>query len=215
MANGNTNDRAVSNEYNGIFWLLTHLVYDPPLLEEVKRETEAAWQSGQLNIKYLGDSCPVLDATFNEVLRHKNAAGAMRLIKEKTEIGSPTKKLQPGNMVYIPFHQIHTNEVVWGERCLDFDHTRFLKRKSLARHASFRPFGGGATYCPGRTLAKQEVFSAVAIILHRFDVRLATMGNKVQSQVFPVLNVKTPSLGLNGPVKGMDVIVEMLPRKDD
>jgi cytochrome P450 len=196
---------AVSNEYNGTFWLMAQLLYDRPLLEQVKQETEAAWQSGKLDIKYLSEHCPVLDAVFNEFLRHKNAAGAMRLVAEQTTIGS--KKLEPGNMAYVPFYQIHTNENVWGDRCLEFDHTRFLKRKSLARNTSFRPFGGGGTYCPGRTLAKQEVFSAVAIILHRFDVRLAVTGE--MKQPFPILNIKTPSLGLNGPVKGMDIIVEM------
>jgi cytochrome P450 len=184
---------------------MAQLLYDRPLLEQVKQETEAAWQSGELDIKYLSEHCPVLDAVFNEVLRHKNAAGAMRLVAEQTTIGS--KKLEPGNMAYVPFYQIHTNENVWGDRCLEFDHTRFLKRKSLARNTSFRPFGGGGTYCPGRTLAKQEVFSAVAIILHRFDVRLAVMGE--MKQPFPILNIKTPSLGLNGPVKGMDIIVDM------
>ncbi|KUI59524.1 Cholesterol 7-alpha-monooxygenase [Cytospora mali] len=201
---------AVSNEYNGTFWLMAHLLHDEALLKQVEQETEAAWQSGKLNIKHLTENCPILDATFNEVLRHKNAAGAMRRVAEKTRIGN--KELQPGSIAYIPFHQIHTNEGVWGDNSLVFDHTRFLKRKSLARNASFRPFGGGATYCPGRTLAKQEVFSAIAIILHRFDVRLAEVGHGKQQ--FPILNVKTPSLGLNGPIKGMDVIAEMVPKQE-
>lgn len=99
---------------------------------------------------------------------------------------------------------------MWGDDCLEFDHTRFLKKKYLARNPSFRPFGGGVTYCPGRTLAKREVFSAVAIFLRRFNMRLALNGSKPQP--FPVLNIKTPSLGLNGPTQGMDVIVEMAER---
>lgn len=187
---------------------MSHLLYDESLLEKVREETEAAWQDGELNMKHLSESCPVLDATFNEVLRHKNGAGAMRLVAETTDVGG--KQLQPGNMAYIPFHQLHTNEDVWGERRLEFDHTRFLKKKSLARNTSFRPFGGGATYCPGRTLAKREVFSAVAIFLHRFNMKLAVTGK--EKQPFPVLNIKTPSLGVNGPVKDMDVIVEMTER---
>lgn len=162
-----------------------------------------------LHTKRLVEQCPVLDAVFNEVLRHKNGAGAMRSVSERIVVGG--KELQPGNLAYIPFHQLHTNENVWGANCLDFDHTRFLKRKALARNTSFRPFGGGATYCPGRTLAKIEIFGAVAIILHRFDIRLAVLGK--EKQRFPILNIKTPSLGVNGPVRGMDVLVELTSKK--
>ncbi|ROV91189.1 hypothetical protein VMCG_09334 [Cytospora schulzeri] len=198
----------VSNEYNATFWFMAHLLHDVPLLKHVKKETEAAWQSGELDVKNISDRYPVFDAVLNEVLRHKNSAGAMRLVVEKTKIGN--KVLQPGNTVLIPFQQIHTNENVWGDNCLEFDHTRFLERKSMARNTSFRPFGGGSSYCAGKTLAKQEVFSAVAILLHRFDLRLAMTGK--MNQPFPVLNVRTPSMGINGPEKGMDLIVEMTER---
>lgn len=184
---------------------MAHLLYDEPLLAQVKQEMQGAWKDGELDTKYLAEQCPILEATCNEVLRHKNAAGTMRKVARKTKVGG--RDLQPGNIAYIPFYQLHTNETVWGDKCLEFDHTRFLKRKSLARHLSFRPFGGGSTYCPGRTLARREVYGAVAILLHRFEIRLAVI--KGARQEFPLQNIKTPSLGMNGPVKGMDVLVEM------
>lgn len=117
------------------------------------------------------------------------------------------KVLRPGNVIHIPFRQLHTNEDVWGPDALEFDHTRFLNTRFLTRNPSFRPFGGGASFCPGRTLAKQEVFSLVATLLHRFQVRLAWVGK--ERQPFPIMNDRTPSLGLNGPIAGMDIIVNL------
>lgn len=81
---------------------------------------------GNLTSSILTENCPVLDAAFNEVLRHNNTGGAMRKIIGKARVGD--KRLQPRNMAYIPFHQVHTNENVWGDRCLESDYTRFLKR---------------------------------------------------------------------------------------
>jgi hypothetical protein len=50
----------VSNQYNITFWILAHILYDEPLLQLVKQETEAAWRSGQLDLKYLAQTAPAL-----------------------------------------------------------------------------------------------------------------------------------------------------------
>jgi cholesterol 7alpha-monooxygenase len=142
-------------------------------------------------------------------MRLKNGAGALRVVKEKTVIGD--KLLQPGNSILIPFHQLHTNEHVWGPTVGDFDPSRFLEKKSLARHPSFRPFGGGTTYCPGRVIAKEQVFGFIAVLLHRFDIKLAQAEGSVgEKPPFPLLNDSVPSLGINGPLSGMDIIVDMI-----
>lgn len=131
-----------------------------------------------------------------------------RKVLEPTTIGG--KILQPGNSVIIPSRQLHKNEAVWGENVNDFDAFRFTKNKGLARHSSFRPFGGGVTYCPGRILAKEEVFGFIAILLHRFNIRLAELPEaNGEKQIFPQLDDSTPALGITGPVKSMDVVVEM------
>lgn len=117
--------------------------------------------------------------------------------------------LQPGNSIIIPSRQLHKNKDVWGADVNDFDAFRFAKRKSLARHSSYRPFGGGVTYCPGRVLAKEEVFGFVAIILHRYNIKLAQPSGSQKKQTFPRLDDSTPALGITGPVKSMDVIIDM------
>ncbi|KAH9905725.1 cytochrome P450 [Xylariomycetidae sp. FL2044] len=201
---------ANSNEYNISFWVIAHLLYDEALLAAVKQETEQAWPGGELDIKHLCANCPQLESLFHEALRLNGGAMVSRVVLRETVVGGKT--LSPGNAVLMPSRQLHTNEDVWGDTVRDFDPARFLgKKKSLARHSSFRPFGGGATYCPGRVLAKEEVYGFVAILLHRFDIKLATRYG--EKPPFPRLNDTTPALGITGPLKSMDVMVDVTLRK--
>ncbi|KAI8949247.1 cytochrome P450 [Xylaria longipes] len=195
---------AVSNEHNACYWLLIHLLYDESLLENVRIETEAAWKSEHLDIKHLCSNSPNLDAIFNEVLRLNNTAAAIRIASKATTIGG--KLLPSGSTVVLPFRQLHINQEVWGPDVYNFNPTRFLKNKSLTRNPSFRPFGGGSTLCPGQTLARQEIFGFIAILLHRFNLRLV-QSTPLKKPPFPRLNSKVPSFGLNGPVKGTDILV--------
>ncbi|KAI8944156.1 cytochrome P450 [Xylaria longipes] len=169
---------ANSNEYNISFWVLAYLLYDGNLFKLVKSETEAAWYSGKLDIKHLCCNCPNLEAVFYEALRLNGGAMVSRVVLEQTTIGG--KILKPGDSILIPSRQLHTNECVWGEDVRAFNAKRFLKNKALARHSSFRPFGGGLTYCPGRVLAKEEVYGFVAIMMHRFDMQLAPAPHTVK-----------------------------------
>ncbi|OAL45510.1 cytochrome P450 [Pyrenochaeta sp. DS3sAY3a] len=197
---------ANSNEYNISFWVLAHLLHNPELLHMVVEETDAAWTNGNLDIKYLCSRSPNLDAIFNEALRCNGGAMVSRIVMEPITIGG--KLLKPGNAIIIPSRQLHMNEKVWGKNCRDFDAFRFKKHKGLSRHSSFRPFGGGNTYCPGRALAKEEVFGFVAILLRRFNLHLAeNWGPKGGQQIFPSLDDSTPALGITGPVKSHDVFV--------
>ncbi|KAL2038879.1 hypothetical protein N7G274_008401 [Stereocaulon virgatum] len=202
-----THYRANSNEYNISFWVLSHLLFEDTLLELVRAETEAAWSSGTLDVKYLCANSPNLDAIFCEALRLNGGAMVSRKVLAPTTISG--RVLQPGHSIIIPSRQLHKNEDVWGADVNDFDAFRFAKKKSLARHSSYRPFGGGVTYCPGRVLAKEEVFGFVAIILHRYNIKLAQPGGCQKKQTFPRLDDSTPALGITGPVKSMDVVIEM------
>ena len=126
-----------------------------------------------------------------------------RKVLAPTEIGG--KSLETGNSIIIPSRQLHTNTDIWGSDVKEFRASTIAKKKNLTRHSSFRPFGGGITYCPGRVLAKEEVFGFIAIILHRFNIKLADN----EKQKFPRLDESKPALGIAGPVESMDVIVSI------
>lgn len=174
-----------------------------------KEETEAAWTAEKLDIKYLCAHCLNLDSIFNEVLRLKNTAAAARVVSKKATLGG--KELRPGSTIVVPFRQLHLAADVWGANVSEFQPSRFLEKRGLARSPSFRPFGGGASLCPGRTLVRHEVFGFISVLFRRFHVSLATdeMG---RTPPFPCLNYMTPSFGINGPVKGMDVMVNITER---
>ena len=61
--------------------------------------------------------------------------------------------------------------------------------------------------CPGRKISKVKVFALVAVFFRRFDVRLSDAGAE-----FPKIDLSTPALGVTGPAKGMDVLLDVRPR---
>ncbi len=130
-----------------------------------------------------------------------------RKVLAPTMIGN--KLLQAGTNVLMPSRQLHMNEDVWGPDYRRFDAERFVDNKTLLKHSSYRPFGGGVSYCPGRVMAKEQVFAFIAILFHRFDLKVAEGANNI----FPKLDESTPALGITGPVKGMDIIMDMTVRE--
>ncbi|KAI4200986.1 MAG: hypothetical protein LQ350_003555 [Teloschistes chrysophthalmus] len=192
-----------SNVNNAAFWVLAHILHDEQLRISVKQEVEAAWESKHLDVKLLCAHAPVLDRTFHECLRLKAGAMMGRKVLAPTRIGN--KILKTGGTVLIPSRQLHSNANVWGSDHQQFVEERFARNAGLLKHSSYRPFGGGVSLCPGRKIAREQVFALVAILIHNFDIRLDTQ----ERQEFPRLNASTPSLGVTGPAKGMDVFVKL------
>ena len=160
------------------------------------------------------DHCPRLDSVYHETMRIVNGALSARTIIAPTQMG--TKILHKGNRILIPIRQLHYNKTVFGDEPRSFEPDRFLKDRTLKNSSSFKPFGGGINYCPGRFLAKQEMLYFVALFLNRFDIEIAsddlrdTKTHKPQR--FPRLDESTPALGVNGPVKGDDVYIHLRTR---
>lgn len=134
----------------------------------------------------------------------------VRLVVKQTMIG--TKTLRPGRKLLMPYRQMHLDGDVWGPAAAKFDAGRFLRDKNLSRSPSFRPFGGGNGYCPGRFLARREVFMFVATVLRRFELDLLLSSNGSKPK-FPNLDETTPTGGILSPVAGEDVIVQVQSRK--
>lgn len=195
----NTNTRKAS------FWMLAYLIKHPQLLEQIRHETQPAFKANGLSVDYLKDSCPLLDGVWNETLRHSAFSASVRHITEDTIIGGKT--LRKGNRLMIPYRQLHFDEGVFGEDAHDFVPARFEKDPKLLRSASWRPFGGGITMCPGRYVAKESVAIFIAIALRRFDIEF------VRGQVFPQGAEGTPVLGIMNILDGQDPLVRITPRQ--
>jgi cytochrome P450 len=176
---------------------------DEQLRSTIKAETAYAYRYGRIDIPILMKQCPCLEAVYNESLRITNGAFSGRKITGRTVIGG--KVLEPGHTIVIPFRQLHMNQDTFGDDPTAFDPERFLKNPSLTSSGSFKLFGGGTSYCPGRFVVKQEMMFFVALVLNRFDAKLSPLPN----QEFPELDMTVPALGINVARKGQDVLIDL------
>lgn len=192
--------------------MLSYLLYDSSLLASIQEETSHAFNAaGDLSVPHLTDSSDRLNALFEEVHRVTNSASTVRSVESDTVIGGFV--LRQGSKVLMPYRQLHFDELVYGADANEFDAERFLKRGNLSKSPSYRPFGGGSTYCPGRFIARQEVLAFIAYVLRRFELKLANTEQGTSPQKFPRLGAKKPSLGVMGPMLGDDLVVSIKTRK--
>ncbi|TGO32885.1 hypothetical protein BHYA_0281g00080 [Botrytis hyacinthi] len=183
-----------ANVYKAAFWAIAHIVHIPELLAQIRAEIAPAMGTDgeTVDLKYLTEDCPRLEAFFHEVLRI-NSAGALA-----REVTTPTlfsgNVLAKGTKLMIPYRQLPLDGQAWGPSARDFDPERFLKDKSLTRSPNFRPFGGGHKLCPGRFIAKKSVYTIVALLFSRYDVTLET---STANQKFPRIDDVTAGVGTN------------------
>ncbi|KAI1312743.1 cytochrome P450 [Xylaria venustula] len=196
-----------SNAYRLCFWSIAQLLHNPGLLEPIKSEMEPAVNGNRVDMLYLLEECPHLASFYEEILRTTNDPIGIRFVTEKVTIGG--KVLKPGRNVLMPYRLMHYDQAVFGANIAEFDSTRFLRNKNLYRSCSWKPFGGGTMYCPGRFLAKREVYLFLALILFRFDVKLSRLAENEEANKIPILDDTIPAGGILPPVPGSDVIVDV------
>ena len=197
---------AAANPFKVSFWLLSHMIYDPELLQSVRKEVAPSiTNDGAIDIQSLLDHSPVLDAAFHEVLRLTSINSTVRYIETPVIIGG--KKLGTDGQIMMPHRQLHLEESAFGSEPRKFNVDRFLQDKDLSRSRSFKPFGGGQTYCSGRHVAKREIMAFVALTIHLYDLRLQN-----PQQAFPRLDLTKPSIGILDRMKGDEVVLVITPR---
>lgn len=148
---------------------------------------------------------PTLDAAFNETLRVTSVSSSARNIQAPVVIGDKT--LCTDGKILMPYRQLHLEESVFGPDTTTFNHKRFLEKPDLSRSPSFKPFGGGSTYCSGRFIAKREVLAFVALAVHRYDFSLET-----PERAFPRMDETKPTLGIMDPVPQDHITLFVSPR---
>lgn len=189
------------------FWFLAHAMYNPQLKEDLKREVGPAFKNGihkQPDIEYLLKECPKLNAAFYETMRIHGGASTFRRVVEDTAIAG--FEFKAGSDVMMPYRQLHLNKEYWGGEPERFEIDKFLESPKLASARTYKPFGGGATYCPGRHLAQQTALSYLATLLTRYNIQVV---GGIDSQPFPEMDDKVPTLGIISPVPGQDVKIQV------
>lgn len=116
-----------------------------------------------------------------------NIATSIRQVMESTTVTSRAADgtirdytLQKGGIVNLPATLLHFNPTVNPDPDR-FDPKRFLSAdlggSGQNPATGIRPFGGGASYCPGRVFAERQIMGFVAMLLSRFDLALHDDGS--------------------------------------
>ena len=198
--------RANLNIYRLSAWVVSFILCDPELLAAIKAEISPAFHDDTVDYNYLYDHCPRLTAIHIEALRLTFGSFSVRKVAAPIVMGG--KKLLPGNTVMVPIRSLHYDAAVFGLNATAFDPNRFLHNPQLEKNASYRPFAGGITYCPGRFLAKRQNVGFVAMLLHRFDVEVVNRERGPRGEMAPpTIDQDSPSLGIMAPVKGTELFV--------
>lgn len=78
----------------------------------------------QIDVKYLLEKCPLMDAVFNETLRLTTGATSARDVDTTTIVTGKT--LVAGAKIIIPYRQLHYDEAVFGPAVRNFVPACFL-----------------------------------------------------------------------------------------
>lgn len=182
--------------------MLSYILHSPDLHQKIQKEVLPHIENLSLLNEVLPklQACKWLMATYQETLRITISSTSVRHVSETCVIGS--KVLQKDAQVIIPYRQMLMDNRVFGADASTFNPARFVNNPGLLNHSSYRPFGGGITYCPGRHLASKEALLTVSLMVGQY--RLEKLDS---SSAFPAMNTIMPCVGVMAPVKDADMQV--------
>ena len=111
-------------------------------------------------------NCPTFMSAYHEALRIYSSSMTIRSVMEESYVRG--FRLTKGAHVMIPYRQVMLDETVYGNESGLYNHKQFLDNPALLRSLNYKPFGGGVTLCPGRTLAQKEILTFVALAIGKF-----------------------------------------------
>ena len=171
----------LANTIPSAFYMLVHIYSDQALLKGIRDELEAtAVSTGPLEAKQtlriltMRDKCHLLHSTFQEMLRVHAHGASSRFVREDTML-TDQYLLKKGMVIQMPMAVMHSDPSIWGADVASFQPSRFLKPNDTSRgpkpnSPAYRPFGGGASMCPGRHFVTLEVLALTAYMVLRFDM---------------------------------------------
>lgn len=182
---------SLANTIPTMFWAMYYLLRHPENMEALRDEIDSFLQStGQkkgpgLSIHFTReqlDSLVCLESTILEVLRLCSYSTIFREVQEDMNFNSETSSycLRKGDFVAIFPPILHTDPEVF-EAPEEFRFNRFVedgkKKTTFLKDGkklkySILPFGFGASKCPGRYFAVNEIKLLLVMILTYFDLEI-------------------------------------------
>jgi len=123
-------------------------------------------------VEGLADRLVMTRAVVDEALRlYPPIAALSRSAEQGDSLGA--EEIKPGALIVIAPYVLHRHRTLW-EQPDRFDPRRFLpeRRAAMTRYA-YLPFGAGPRTCIGSSFALQEATLLLAVLVQRFDMRLA------------------------------------------
>ncbi|KAF1994307.1 cytochrome P450 [Amniculicola lignicola CBS 123094] len=165
-------------------WLLFHIISCPQVFQSIRSEISAShedFSSLAFNTDLL-TSQPLFQSMWAESLRLHAFSLITRNAKSTISLGPWTIPKDQQLMVSTQVEHYHSDwdtdmysaSTFWPERFLVKDEQDQKTKFSLeGKHGKWMPFSIGEHMCPGRHLAKKEMFATIAVLLDMFDLELS------------------------------------------
>lgn len=209
-----------ANTIPAAFWSLFQVIRSPEAMKAASEEVNRALQStGQElssggNAIYLDqeqlNNLPVLDSIIKEALRLSSASLSIRTAKEDftLHLEDGSYNIRKDDIIALYPQLIHLDPEIYPDP-LTFKYDRYLDESGQAKTTFYKngnklkyfymPFGSGATMCPGRLFAVQEIKVFLILMLSTFDLEL------VESHVkCPPLDQSRAGLGILPPLNDIE-----------
>jgi len=126
---------------------------------------------------------PYLNACINEALRlHSTSSlGLPRLVPEGgLEVCG--RWYPEGTVLSVPSYTIHRDAEVWGADFEEYRPERWLEGSQVLIQKTFNPFSYGPRACVGKNLANMELFLIISTVIRRYEFRLLTHDQKLETR---------------------------------
>ena len=155
-------------------WMFHHLLADPELMVKVRKELDkfVKESEGSVDVTDMSEACPLLLATWYEVLRFHGGFSLGRYVHEDTTLANKYL-LKKGSYALAPLRPHHFDRQSWGPAAADFLPGRFLKEDGSLdefQRRKLRVYGVFGTLCPGRYLAVHMAMALTVRLLLAFDM---------------------------------------------
>jgi hypothetical protein len=155
-------------------WMFHHLLADLELLLKVRIELDEFVEEseGSIDVADMSKSCPLLMATWYEVLRVHGGFSLGRYVHKDTTLAGKYL-LKKGSYALAPLRPHHLDRQTWGPAADVFLPGRFLKEDGTLdelQRRKLRVYGVFGTLCPGRHLAVHMAMALTVRLLLAFDM---------------------------------------------
>ncbi|XP_076780358.1 cytochrome P450 7A1 [Arvicanthis niloticus] len=209
-----------ANTIPATFWSLFQMIRNPEAMKAASEEVNGALQSAGQELSSGGNDIyldqvqlndlPVLDSIIKEALRLSSASLNIRTAKEDftLHLEDGSYNIRKDDIIALYPQLMHLDPEIYPDP-LTFKYDRYLDEHGKAKTTFYRngnklkyfymPFGSGATMCPGRLFAVQEIKQFLILMLSYFELEL------VESHVkCPPLDQSRAGLGILPPLNDIE-----------